>query len=79
MARKRRPRKRELDLREFWPWYERSINRGLDAEPPPFRLSDIHDDAKDPPPPPAIRRVLQILQILVAVVLIGAMVYAIFR
>jgi hypothetical protein len=36
-------RKRRYDLREFWPWYERSseIGDGGHATPPPFSLSDI--------------------------------------
>ena len=36
-------RKRRHDLRDFWPWYERSteVGDGGHATPPPFSLSDI--------------------------------------
>ena len=37
-------RKRRYDLREFWPWYERSVNLppgAGNATPPPFTLADI--------------------------------------
>ena len=75
MARKRRPGKRDLDLRAFWPWYERNTPRSY-AEPPPFRLADIHDDA-DVPLPTSARMLLRILFIVVAVVLLVTVVYAI--
>jgi hypothetical protein len=43
-------RKRRDDLREFWPWYERSVNLPPGAgytTPPPFTLGDV--GKKEPP------------------------------
>ena len=80
MAGKRR-RKRDLDLRDFWPWYEShtSITPGMHAQPPPFGLGELHDDANDVPLPASARKLLQIFYIVVTVVLIVAVVYGIFH
>jgi len=75
MGRKRRLRKRRLDLRDFWPWYERNPGGEIGAEPPPFALDDIR---RDSPPIPG-RKLLQILCIVVAVVVLATVVYGIFR
>ncbi|HEY7171570.1 MAG TPA: hypothetical protein VH417_12040 [Vicinamibacterales bacterium] len=66
MRRKRKPR---YDLRDYWPWYERSWHvRGGHAIPPPFSLNDI---SNEPPPPAWQRRILQVLGIAVVVVVLG--------
>jgi hypothetical protein len=49
------PKKPRYDLRNFWPWYSRQLpTRGGHAEPPPFRLGDLHEQevplVAGPPP-----------------------------
>lgn len=75
MARRPRLRKRGLDLRDSWPWYERNPGGEIGAEPRPFALEDIR---RAQPPIPG-RKLLQILCIVVAVVLLATVVYRIFR
>jgi hypothetical protein len=80
VVRKHRSGKRDLDLRDFWPWYERSINHGWpNAEPPPFSLQDIHDDTDDRPLPAIARRLLQVFYIVVAVVLFATVMYGVLH
>jgi len=67
--------KRGYDLRDFWPWYARRWpTKGGSAEPPPFRLSDIH-----PSEVPAHGwTFFQVLTLVGAAILIGLTAWAVF-
>jgi hypothetical protein len=70
--------RRGLDLRDYWPWYERSWHvKGGHAEPPPFELDDIRGE--EPPPPGWAVRALQVLIIGAAAVLVVGVLWAIFQ
>ena len=73
MAQKRR--RKDLDLRDFWPWYERSwpVKGGFHAQRPPFELGDLSDD-----PPLRGRWILQVLSILVALLLTVFVIWGMF-
>jgi len=66
---------RRYDLREFWPWYERSVSLPPGAEhttPPPFKLGDIA--RKERPAKRGTRPVLYVLCLAVGVAL-GAFLF----
>ena len=71
-------RKRRLDLRDFWPWYERSwhVKGGRHAQPPPFTLQDIHSG--DEPPTSGLKW-FQAFFVLVAIVVAGLAMWMIFH
>ena len=65
------PKKRRYDLREFWPWYERSWHtRGGHATPPPFTLNDISHER-----PMKGRRAFRVLLITLAIVVVAVMLW----
>lgn len=72
--------KRPPDLREFWPWYERSTNINeraphLHATPPPFQLGDISSTRADRRSWRRIRWALM----LAAAACAGLVLYGMFR
>jgi len=71
------PRKQKHDLREFWPWYERSthIGEGGNATPPPFSLNDIQQQQ----PAGAPSKSLQVFVLLITVALGGFVVLGILH
>lgn len=70
------PRKRNFDLREFWPWYERAwLTKGGRATPAPFTLKDI---ASPVPASPLENRLIGIVVIAVAVLAGIGVVWALF-
>jgi hypothetical protein len=77
-----KPKKRRFDLRDYWPWYERSwpTARGgyplRSATPPPFRLSEIGD--KPTLLPRRQRIVAQAVCVIVAVMLAFVVLWGLF-
>ena len=70
------PKKRRYDLREFWPWYERSWHtKGGRATPPPFSLEDLNDDHLMPP---RQRKVAQVVCVLAALLITFFIVWGVF-
>jgi hypothetical protein len=75
-------KKRRYDLRQYWPWYERSWptadgGYGLrSATPPPFRQSEISDEPTLLPK--RQRLVAQIVCVIVAVLLAVGFVWGLF-
>jgi len=71
------PRKREKDLRDFWPWYERTVRRGFvtGSSAPPFRLGEI---AGKEPPLPGLRW-LRLIWIAGGVLLVVTFVWRLFH
>ncbi|HEX7794221.1 MAG TPA: hypothetical protein VF456_07725 [Vicinamibacterales bacterium] len=69
-------KKRHYDLREFWPWYERSWPTSLrTGNLPPFRLNDLHEEE---PLPTWARRILQILWLTIVPTLVGLTLWRFF-
>ena len=65
-------RKRRYDLREFWPWYERSVHLPPGAghtTTPPFTLGDI--GKKEPPTGRRTRRTVHLLWLVVGFALLA--------
>jgi hypothetical protein len=70
-------RKRRYDLREFWPWYERSVPLppgAGHATPPPFTLSEI--GAKEPRARRTAKPTLRVLWLVVGVALLALVLWA---
>ena len=68
--------KARFDLREFWPWYQRSWGTRA-AGPPPFTLDDISTKSKLLPR--RQRAVAQVLCILVALTVLVAIIWGLFH
>ena len=47
-TKKKRKRRNDYDLRDYWPWFEKTWTTGefYPAENPPFELADIHRDQR---------------------------------
>jgi hypothetical protein len=73
-------KKRRNDLREFWPWYERSVSLppgAGHATPPPFVLSDIGKKERA-----ATRKTsptVYLLRLAVVIVLLGFLLWILLR
>lgn len=67
------PRKRHHDLREYWPWYQRTwpVRYGFHAIPPPFDLSDISRQKTTPTDKHIATVTLVALAILIVVTVVG--------
>ena len=73
-------KKRRYDLREFWPWYERSVSLPPGVEhttPPPFTLADIA--RKERPAKRGSRPILSVLWLAAGVVLVAFLLWVILR
>jgi hypothetical protein len=71
-------KRRRYDLREFWPWYERSVSLPPGAghsTPPPFALGDIAK--KEPPAARRTRSVL--LRLIVGTALLALLLWALLH
>ena len=78
----KKPKQRRLDLRQYWPWYERNWptaggGYGLpSATPPPFRFSEI---GSEPTLLPRRQRIVaQVVCVIAAVLLAAGLVWGIF-
>ena len=70
-------RKRQRDLRDFWPWYERHMEHGEGpAEPPPFYLSEISTPETISP---VARRLAQGVTIAAAILVFVYIAWALFQ
>ena len=73
-------KKRRYDLREFWPWYERSVSLppgAGHATPPPFALDDV--GKKRQPAKHRARPVLYLLWLIAGVTLLAFLIRALLR
>lgn len=73
-------KKRRYDLREFWPWYERSVSLPPGAghtTPPPFTLGDIGNPER--PAKRKTRPALYLLWLAVGVVILGFLLWTLQR
>ena len=70
-------KKPQYDLRDFWPWYERNWRTSFrSANPPPFNLSDLHNEE---PLPTWARRILQILWLTIVPTLLALTLWRFFQ
>ena len=74
-------RKRDYDLREFWPWYERSWMpwSRLQAQPPPFRLRDLHPEDHSISGPWIVRVLVRFVTILMAAAAVAMVIWRVFH
>jgi hypothetical protein len=73
-------KKRRYDLREFWPWYERSVSLppgAGHATPPPFALGDIGNTER--PARRKTRTSVSFVGLSVVIVLLGLLLWILIR
>ena len=73
-------KRRRYDLREFWPWYERSVSLppgAGHATPPPFALGDV--GKKGQPAKRRTRPALFLLWLIAGVALLALLIRALLH